>query len=207
FFGRMLRDYSPTGAADPEFLRWFVRHMRSSASPSAAVAFQRMVMEGDVSDILPSVRVPTLIVHRPMSIGPAEYATKRIPGARRVEVPGLIDGYSWPNPQGNQVLLDQPEQFLASLEAAPEPDAVLGTFLFTDIVGSTARAAAIGDVAWQRLLEQHHVLVRRRLAQFRGEEVGTAGDGFFATFDGPGRAIRCACALRDDVRTLDLEIR
>ncbi len=142
-----------------------------------------------------------------MSLGSADFVTKRIPGARRVEIPGLVDGYSWANPIANQVLLDETQRFLAGLDETKEPDAILGTFLFTDIVGSTARAAAIGDVAWQAQLAQHHALVRRRLAEFRGEEVGTAGDGFFATFDGPGRAIRCACALRDDVRGIGLEIR
>ena len=207
FFGRMLRDYSPTVAGDPAFAHWYVRHMRSSASPNAAVAFQRMVMEGDVSNVLTVVRVPTLVLHRPMSLGSADFVTKRIPGARRVEIPGLVDGYSWANPTANQVLLDETQRFLAGLDETKEPDTILGTFLFTDIVGSTARAAAIGDVAWQAQLAQHHALVRRRLAEFRGEEVGTAGDGFFATFDGPGRAIRCACALRDDVRGIGLEIR
>ena len=105
------------------------------------------------------------------------------------------------------MLLDESEAFLRGLDSAEEPDVMLGTFLFTDIVGSTERAAQMGDAAFRALLEQHHALVRRRLAQFRGAEVSTAGDGFFATFDGPGRAIRAACAIRDDVRSLGLEIR
>ena len=207
FFARMLREYSPSVSADPNFNRWYARHMRSSASPGAAVAFQRMVMDGDVSDVLAKVRVPTLVLHRSMSLGPADYVAKRIPGAQRVEIPGLVDGYSWVNPAANQILLDETARFLDALNEAIEPESVLGTFLFTDIVGSTARAAALGDVAWRTLLAQHHAVVRRRLAQFRGVEVGTAGDGFFATFDGPGRAIRCACTLRGDVRSLGLEIR
>jgi pimeloyl-ACP methyl ester carboxylesterase len=115
FFARMLRDYSPTVASNADFNHWYARHMRSSASPSAAVAFQRMVMEGDVSTILGSVRVPTLVVHRPMSLGPADYVTKRIPGAQRVEIPGLVDGYSWADPARNQVLLDDTKLFLAGL--------------------------------------------------------------------------------------------
>jgi class 3 adenylate cyclase len=207
FFARTLRDYCPSVAADPDFSRWYARHMRSSASPGAAVAFQRMVMEGDVSGILTSIRVPTLVTHRPMSLGFADFVARRIPGAMRVEITGLVDGYSWANPVANQILLDETAAFLRATAEAKEPDTVLGTFLFTDIVGSTAQAAVLGDVAWRDLLARYHAIVRQRLAQFRGEEVGTAGDGFFATFDGPGRAIRCACALRDDVRGLGLDIR
>jgi class 3 adenylate cyclase len=207
FLERQLRDYCPTVADDPEFRSWYVRHMRSSASPGAAAAFQRMVMEGDVTDVLPTVRVPTLVTHRPMSAGPADFTARHIPGAVRREIPGLVDGYSWADPGANQVLLDEAEAFLRGLGGSAEPDVMLGTFLFTDIVGSTDRAAQMGDAAFRALLEQHHALVRRRLAQFRGTEVSTAGDGFFATFDGPGRAIRAACAIRDDVRSLGLEIR
>jgi len=105
------------------------------------------------------------------------------------------------------VLFRSTAKFLRGLDGAKEAEFVLATFLFTHIVGSTAKAAEMGDVAWRTLLAQHHAIVRRRLAEYRGEEVGTAGDGFFATFDGPGRAIRCACAIRDDVRSLGLEIR
>jgi class 3 adenylate cyclase len=207
FLERQLREYCPTVADDPEFRTWYVRHMRSSASPGAAAAFQRMVMEGDVTDVLPTVRVPTLVTHRPMSAGPADFTARHIPGAVKREIPGLVDGYSWADPDANQVLLDETEAFLRGLEAAGEPDVMLGTFLFTDIVGSTERAAELGDASFGKLLEQHHAVVRRRLAQFRGKEVSTAGDGFFAIFDGPGRAIRAACAIRDDVRSLGLEIR
>jgi class 3 adenylate cyclase len=207
FFDRMLHEYSPTVADDPAFRQWYVRHMRSSASPGAAAAYQRMVMDGDVSSILPAVRVPTFVTHRPMSLGPADHVASRIPGAVRYEVPGLVDGYSWADPTANGVLLSEVEQFLRSIEDGKEPEATLATFLFTDIVGSTERAVELGDLAWRTLLEQHHALVRHRLAQFHGAEVGSAGDGFFATFDGPGRAIRCGCALRDDVRSIGLEIR
>jgi class 3 adenylate cyclase len=207
FFERQLSEYSPSVADDPSFLSWYVRHMRSSASPGAAAAFQRMVMEGDVNQFLPTIRVPTLVTHRPMSLGPADYVASQIPGAIRREIPGLVDGFSWANPEANQVLLDEVQRFLRGLTEPVEPDMVLGTFLFTDIASSTERAAELGDVAWRRLLDRHHALVRHHLAQYRGREAGTAGDGFFATFDGPGRAIRCACAIRDDVRALGLEIR
>jgi class 3 adenylate cyclase/alpha-beta hydrolase superfamily lysophospholipase len=207
FFERQLAEYCPTVGNDPTFRAWYIRHMRSSASPGAAASFQRMVMDGDVNQLLPSIRVPTLVTHRPMSLGPADYVTSHIPGAIRREIPGLVDGFSWADPDANQVLLDETERFLRGLGEPTEPDMVLGTFLFTDIAGSTERAAELGDVAWRRLLDRHHALVRHHLAHYRGTEAGTAGDGFFATFDGPGRAIRCACAIRDGVRGLGLEIR
>jgi class 3 adenylate cyclase len=142
-----------------------------------------------------------------MSAGQADHVSARIPGAVRREITGLIDGYSWADPVANGILLDEAETFLRSAADSREPEAVFATYLFTDIVGSTERAAELGDRAWDALLQQHHALVRRRIAQFRGVEVGSAGDGFFATFDGPGRAIRCGCALRDDVRSIGLEIR
>ena len=207
FFERYLRDYSPSVADDDGFRRWFVRHMRSSASPGAAVAFQRMVMEGDVSDVLPAVRVPTLVLSRPQSAGATRYVAERIPAAEWREIPGLVDGYSWVNPDANAVLLAETETFLRGLASPSEPERLLATFLFTDIVGSTEHAARIGDTAWRRLLAQHDGRIRARLAEHRGNELSTTGDGFFASFDGPGRAIRCARAIRDDVQTLGIEIR
>jgi class 3 adenylate cyclase len=123
------------------------------------------------------------------------------------ELDGLVDGYSWVNPAATEVLLRETESFLCDLDAAAEPERVLATILFTDIVGSTEHAARLGDSKWKKLLQRHHALVRQRLSQFRGEELNTLGDGFLASFDGPGRAIRSACAIRDDVRSLGLEIR
>jgi class 3 adenylate cyclase len=124
-----------------------------------------------------------------------------------VEVDGLRDWFSWADPERNAALLSETETFIAGLSAPPEPDRVLATILFTDIVGSTARAAELGDTAWRELLARHNALVRGELARFRGEEHDTAGDGFFATFDGPGRAIECARAIRDSLRSLGLEVR
>jgi class 3 adenylate cyclase len=198
---------SPMGAQNEEWLDWFVWYMRRSASPSEAVAFHRMSMEGDVREVLGAVRAPTLVLHRSEARDEAVYVEERVHGARRVEVEGLHDWFSWADPERNAVLLRETHGFLENLSVPREPDRVLATVLFTDIVGSTARAAKIGDTAWRDLLGRHHTLVRGELVRFRGEELDTAGDGFFAVFDGPGRAIECACAIREAVRSLGLEIR
>ena len=198
---------SPFGAQNEDWLDWFVWYMRRSASPAEAVAFQRMSMEGDVRDVLGAVRAPTLVLHRPEARDEATYVAERVHGALRIEVEGLHDWFSWADPEHNAILLRETHEFLEGLSTPREPDRVLATVLFTDIVGSTARAAELGDSAWRELLARHHTLVRGELARFRGEELDTAGDGFFAAFDGPGRAIECACAIRDSLRSLDLEIR
>jgi class 3 adenylate cyclase len=198
---------SPVGAQNERWLEWFVRYMRRSASPAEAVSFHRMSMDGDVREVLGAVRAPTLVLNRPGMREESAYVAERVAGARRVEVEGLLDNFSWADPEHNAVLLRETHQFLETLSAPREPDRVLATVLFTDIVGSTARAAELGDAAWRGLLGRHHTLVRGELVRYRGEELDTAGDGFFAAFDGPGRAIECACAIRDAVRALDLEIR
>ena len=199
--------HSPTVADDPAFQDWYVRYMRRSASPGAAAAFIRMEMEGDVREVLASVRAPTLVAHGPKSADESRFIANSIPGADVIEIEGLRDDFSWANPSANDVLVEETARFLERLGPRPAPDRVLATVLFTDIVGSTQLAAELGDSEWRRLLERHHALVRRQLGAFRGEEVDTAGDGFFATFDGPARAITCAGAIRDEVRALGLEIR
>jgi class 3 adenylate cyclase len=201
------RRLSPVGFENERWRELFVWYMRRSASPAEAVAFHRMSMEGDIRDVLPTVRAPTLVLHRTENREEAGFIADRIGGARRVEVEGLRDWFSWADPEHNATLLDETERFVAGLAAPREPDRVLATVLFTDIVGSTEQAAGLGDSAWRELLQRHHTLVRGELVRFRGEELDTAGDGFFAAFDGPGRAIECACAIRDAVRTLGLEIR
>jgi class 3 adenylate cyclase len=162
----------------------------------------------DVRDVLPAIRVPTLILHRrgdlDANIEEGRYIAARIPGAKFLELPGP-DHLPWAGDQGEVV--DEIEEFLTGIRPSPEPDRVLATVLFTDIVGSTERAASLGDKAWRDLLDQHHALVRRELAHFRGKEIDTAGDGFFATFDGPGRAVRCAVAIRDRLRESGLDVR
>ncbi len=198
---------SPVGAENEAWLAWFVWYMRRSASPAEAVAFHRMSMEGDVREILDAVRAPTLVLHRSETTDETSYVTERIRGARRVEVKGLHDWFSWADPEQNAVLLRETHEFLDNLSTPTPPDRVLATVLFTDIVGSTARAAELGDTAWRELLARHHTLVRGELVRFRGDELDTAGDGFFAAFDGPGRAIECARAIREALRALDIEIR
>jgi class 3 adenylate cyclase len=166
-----------------------------------------MAMEGDVREVLPAVRCPVLLLHRSEMREEAVYVADQIRGAGRIEVEGLHDWFSWADPEHNAVLLRETRQFIEGLSSPPTPDRVLATIMFTDIVGSTARAAEVGDSAWGELLARHHALVRGELARFRGEELDTSGDGFFAVFDGPGRAIDCACAIRESVRSLGLEIR
>jgi class 3 adenylate cyclase len=177
-------------------------------TPRDAIAFMQMGLEIDVRDVVPSVRVPTLIVHRvddPIChVENARYLAQHIPGARYVELPGYTH-VPWAD-SGSEIL-DEIREFLTGVREAPEPDRVLATVLFTDIVGSTEWATELGDRRWRELLEAHHSAVRRELERFRGREVDTAGDGFLASFDGPARAIRCANASIDAVRGLGLEIR
>src|SRR5262245_3255740 len=184
---------------------WFANHLRVGASPAVAYALNRAFLETDLSEVLPAVRAPTLVLYRRGSIGegPALEVPAQIAGARSVPVSGTdyfgiflsLD------------IADEIERFVAGEQEPEVPDTVLATVLFTDIVGSTERAAELGDRAWRGLLERHHAFVRRELSRFHGEERDTAGDGFFATFDGPARAIRCAQAVVDGVHELGLDVR
>jgi class 3 adenylate cyclase len=167
----------------------------------------------DVRDVLPAIRVPTLVLHNTVDpwveVGNGRYLAEHIPGATYVELP---DEGHIPSAATSGPFLDEIERFLqrgweAGAAEESEPDRVLATVLFTDIVGSSERAAALGDREWRKTLEQHHELVRRQLVRFRGREVDTAGDGFFASFDGPARAIRCACAISEAVGELGLDVR
>jgi len=160
-----------------------------------------------VRPILPTIAVPTLVLHRTgdldSRVEEGRYIAGRIPGARFVELPGADH---FPAIDADQIL-DEVEEFLTGVRPVPEPDRVLATILFTDIVGSTSRAAELGDARWRQLIQQHHALIRHQLGRFSGREIDTAGDGFFASFDGPARAIRCACAISDSVRGIGLEVR
>ena len=190
-----------------------VDYLRWAASPGALEALARMNREIDVRDVLPAIRVPTLILHGSEdSVVPAEAArwlAQHIPGARYVDVPGAPYLHFG---RGTEEINAEVERFLTQVweegtwEQA-EPDRVLATVLFTDIVDSSLRAVELGDRGWRELLERHHQIVRRQLARFRGQEVDTAGDGFFASFDGPARAIRCASAVIDALRELELDVR
>jgi class 3 adenylate cyclase len=168
----------------------------------------QMNREIDVRNVLPTVHVPTLIAHRTgdrnISIEQARYMVERMPSARLVELPGE-DHMPWFG--DSDALLGEVEEFLTGVRHEPEPDRVLVTVLFTDIVNATERAAKLGDRQWRDLLTHHHSLIRGELSRFRGREIDTAGDGFFVTFDGPARAIRCAEAIQNAVTQLGLTVR
>jgi hypothetical protein len=163
----------------------------------------------DVTEVLASIRVPTLILHRTadpvVSVEGGRLLAERIPGARYVELPG-IDHFAFIGDSTAQIG-DLVEEFLTGSRAAVDVDRALATVLFTDIVGSTARAEQLGDQRWRGLLDAHHAAARREFARFRGKEVKSLGDGFLTTFDGPARAIRCASAISEAVRALGLEVR
>jgi class 3 adenylate cyclase len=193
---------------DPRALEWFARLKMQSASPAAAEVFMRMAHDIDVRDVAPAIRVPTLILHsvedQVCHVENARYLASTIPGARYVELPG-----------GDHVMyadladlaIAEIREFLTGVREGPEPERLLATVLFTDLVGSTERAAELGDRRWRELLERHHEAVRRELARFSGREIDTAGDGFLAAFDGPARAIRCAKAVVSSVDELGLALR
>ena len=199
---------APSMAGDERFRRWWARLERLGASPGAAMALRRMNGEIDIRTTLSAIRVPTLVLHRTgdldTSIEEGRYLAAHIPGAKFVDLPGA-DHLPWAGDQ--DAIVDEVEEFLTGVRPAAEPDRVLATVLFTDIVGSTTRAVELGDRRWRDLLFSHNAIVRHELERARGREVKTVGDGFLATFDGPARAIRCACAIRDAVRGLGLAIR
>ncbi len=202
-----LRLWAPSLADDEEFRRWWARLLRSGTSPKGAESLLHLYREIDVRHALPTIGAPTLVVHRredrlmPPSAGRAIAAG--IPGARFVELDGK-DHLMLADPDQ---IVDEVEEFLTGQRAGPDPDRMLATVMFTDIVDSTARAAQLGDRDWRDLVRRHDELVRSAIERHRGREVKTMGDGFLATFDGPARAIRAAMSARDAVRGLDLEIR
>jgi len=205
--GLGVRWIAPSLADEPGMVEWFGRLQVQSATPAVAESFMRMAFEIDVRDVVPSINVPTLILHRTgdrvCHVENARYLAARIPGSRYVELPGE-DHVAWAD--GDEFLAEIRE-FLTGVREAAEPERVLATVLFTDIVGSTERARELGDRRWRDLLEAHHEAVRRELARFRGREIDTAGDGFLAAFDGPARAIRCGRAVVDSVAALGLQVR
>jgi class 3 adenylate cyclase len=203
----LAREWAPEVADDEAFRDWFVWHMRRSLSPGAAVTAFRTAMELDVSDVLAAVRVPTLIFPRYAVPGPGHYVGERIRGAEVVDLPPFQGVYTWVDDDVHAATMAATGRFISRLAGRATPERVLATILFTDIVGSTELAARLGDTAWRDLLARHHAVVRRELARFHGRELDTAGDGFFAVFDGPARAVQAAAALRDPLRAIGLEVR
>ena len=202
----LAREWAPEVAEDDGFRDWFVWHMRRSLSPGAALTSFRTAMELDVRDVLAAVRVPTLVIPRPALPGPGYYTAERIRGAEVVELPELAGVYTWVDDEAHRATMEATERFVLRLTDRIGSERVLATVLFTDIVGSTELASRLGDSAWRDLLQRHHAIVRRELARFQGRELDTAGDGFFAAFDGPARAVLAASAIRDSLRALELEV-
>ena len=193
---------------DPRVLEWFARLKVQSASPAAAEAFMRMAHDIDVRDVAPAIRVPTQILHsvedQICHVENARYLARAIPGARYVELPG---GDHVMYAELADLAIAEIREFLTGVREGPEPERLLATVLFTDLVGSTERAEELGDKRWRELLERHHQAVRRELARFSGRELDISGDGFLAAFDGPARAIRCAKAVVSAVDELGLQVR
>jgi class 3 adenylate cyclase len=207
FLEALGREWAPEADGDPAFMDWLVGHMRRSLSPGAALTAYRTRMEADVTDVLAAVRVPTLILTRPDLIHRSRFAADRMRAAEVVDLPAFEGIFTWLTDDVHEATMEATERFIASLSKAVAAQRVLATILFTDIVGSTETAARIGDKAWRDLLGRHNATVRRELARFDGRELDTAGDGFFASFDGPARAVRAAAAIRDVVRELGIEVR
>lgn len=206
--GASVSVFAPSRAGDERFRQWWARFERVGASPSAALALMRMNSEIDVRHVLPAIRMPTLVLHRTgdkrVRIDGGRELAAGIAGAKFVELNGE-DHLLWAGDVDR--IVDEMEEFLTGFRSGVEPDRVLATVMFTDIVDSTKRAAELGDRAWRSLLDRHDRLVRSEIVRHRGREVKTLGDGFMATFDGPARAVRCAKAIVDTMPSLDLAAR
>jgi class 3 adenylate cyclase len=207
--GASLPFFAPSLANDQTAIQWMGRFERLGASPAGVTALMRMNSQIDISDIVPTIQVPTLVIHRTddvtINVDGGRYLAEHIPGARYLELPGK-DHPPWVGDNADEIT-QAIEEFLTGSRAPVEIDRMLATVLFTDIVGSTGKAVALGDRGWHDLLDQHHATTRRNLARFRGHEIKTTGDGILATFDGPARGVRCACAIADEIRPLGIEIR
>jgi pimeloyl-ACP methyl ester carboxylesterase/class 3 adenylate cyclase len=206
--GKNLDLQGPDGLDDPRFVRWWARFERLVATPSAYRELASIFNDLDVRAVLPSIQAPTLVVQRVgdriTPVSQARFLAATIPDARLVELPGEDH---IPFLGDADALVDEIEEFVTGTRPAPDSDSFLSTVLFTDIVGSTERQAAMGDRAWRDVVLAHHELVRGALTRWRGVENDTAGDGFYATFDGPARAVRCALEVASRVHDLGIEIR
>ena len=207
--GESLPMFAPTMKDDLALKEWWGKFERLGGSPGAVKKIMRLNSQIDITDILPTVNVPTLIIHRKddvtVNVEGGRLLAERIPNAKYVELPG-VDHMPMVGENPNRIL-DEMAQFLTGEWGPIETECILATVLFTDITDSTKQAADLGDQRWRDLLENHHSRVRGELNHCRGKEIDTAGDGFFATFDGPARGIRCACAIRDSVSSLGLSLR
>jgi pimeloyl-ACP methyl ester carboxylesterase len=207
--GSLLRLNAPSRRDDAAFLQWFARIERAAASPGSVRALMRANYEIDVRHLLSTIQAPTLILHRagdklvPVSSG--RYLAEHIPGAKYVELPGT--DHMVLDQETQDVIADEIEELITGTRRRLEPDRVLATVMFTDIVRSTERAAELGDARWRELLGNYYAVLRKELTAFRGHEINTAGDGLLATFDGPARGIRCARSVRERLRPLGLQVR
>jgi len=205
-----LAQYNPSMADDERMLAWWGRFQRLSASPSALYAMDNLMREMDIRQLLPAISVPTLVLHREEDViedvGSGRYLAQHIPNARYVELPGG-DHFPWAGDQDS--VINPIKEFIGEVQEEQEEsfDRVLATIMFTDMVDSTAQAATLGDRRWRDLQERHDLLIRSQLARYRGREMDTAGDGFFALFDGPARAVRCASAICTSMSHLGVEVR
>jgi class 3 adenylate cyclase len=206
--GRVVAGVAPSEASDPGFMEWAGRLERLAASPSTIRRIMDLIGEIDVRDVLPSIRVPTLVMHRRddsfMNIEHSRYLAGQIPDARYVELEGAANMFSIGD---SEALLGEIEEHLTGVRHVHEPDRMLATVLFTDICDSTSRAAELGDRRWRALLERHDALFRHALDRHRGREIKRTGDGFLATFDGPARAIRCAASVAEAMGSLGIQVR
>ena len=207
--GVLLRLNAPSRSNDPAFVQWFARIERAAASPGSVLTLMRANYQLDVRHLLPTIHAPTLILHRagdaltPVDAG--RYLAEHIPGAKYIEMPGT--DHMVTDTETQDFIADEIEEFITGTRRHLEPDRVLATVMFTDIVRSTERAAELGDSRWRELLSSYYAVLRKELNAFRGHEVNTVGDGLLATFDGPNRAIRCACSARERLRPLGLQVR
>ncbi|HXK25282.1 MAG TPA: adenylate/guanylate cyclase domain-containing protein [Myxococcota bacterium] len=207
--GVLLEVNAPSMLSDEAMVKAFGRLERASASPGSLIALMRANYEIDVRHVLPTIGVPTLILHRTgdkvVSIENGRYLASQIAGARFVEIPGT--DHTVLDKPTQDVIADEIEEFVTGERHGAEPDRVLATVLFTDLVGSTERAAKVGDSRWHELRDEWLGIMRKELGSFHGREIDSSGDGLLATFDGPARAIRCAIAMRERVRGMGLELR
>jgi class 3 adenylate cyclase len=198
----------PSRAGDERFRRWIAKAQRTVGSPRVVQAYMRAMFEVDARPILPLIHAPTLVLHRSnvqfIPVQHGRYLAEHIPGAKLIELPGVEGPLVWEMPE---LTLDRVQEFLTGVGRVAEPIRVLSTVLFTDIVGSTERAAALGDRRWREVLNVHDELARRLVEEFGGRLIKTTGDGILATFDGPGRGLRCAAALRVELGGIGVQVR